>query len=185
MLSGRTIQRALALAFTLSLWLPAPAQDVDARLAASRRHGAAALQAVQALQSKDVAAALKALGEAADSSRVIHPRENDGRSAAAGGLHRALAQLSSDEQFDLLYAWSMPSESRPAVRILTAITPHDAPPKEFARVLRERPRDTSFPISQIGGVRGLFSTGWALVVAADDIGRLRRLTAELEQLAGK
>jgi hypothetical protein len=181
---GRTFRHAFALTLAIELsqmvfaWA-APAQDVDARLAASRRHGAAALQA---LQSKDIAAALKSLGEAADLSAGIHPSENDGLAAAAGGLHRALLQLRSDEQYELLYAWSMPSDAREALRILTTLTPHNAPPKEFARVLGERPRDTSFPISEIGGVRGLFSTGWTLVQAADEIGRLRRLTFELEQL---
>ena len=187
MLFGQTIQHRFA--FTVAIGLSqivfvwtASAQEVDARLVATRRQGAAALEA---LQSKDMAAALKSLGEAADSSPGIHPSENDGLAAAAGGLHRALVQLTSDEQYDLLYAWTMPTEARPSVRILTTLAPHNAPPKEFARVLGERPRETSFPVSEIGGVRGLFSTGWTLVVAADEIGRLRRLTAELEQLVQK
>jgi hypothetical protein len=66
--------------------------------------------------------------------------------------------------------------------LLTTLVPQVAPPKAFARALGERPRDTSFPISSIGEVRGLFSTGWSLVRAADEAGRLRQLTRELEQL---
>jgi hypothetical protein len=186
MFFARKLRQANAFAFPIALaWIVcsfAAAQESDPQLAATRRHGAAALQAIQ---SKDVAGALKSLGEAADLSPGFLPSENEGLSDAAGGLHRALGQLTSDERFDLLYAWSMPTDARPSVRILTTLVPHDAPPKEFARVLGERPRDTSFPISEIGGVRGLFSSGWSLVVAADEIGRLRRLTTELEQLAEK
>ncbi len=180
---------AAALGLTLGALLAAAsaqeiavAQATDSRLAETRASSDAALRA---LQSNDIDGALKALGEAADLSPGIHPRENDRLAAAAGGVHRALVQRSSDERYDLLYAWSMPSEARAAVRMLTTLTPHDAPPKEFARVLGERPRDTSFPISEIGGVRGLFSTGWTLVQAAEEVGRLRRLTSELEQLAQK
>ena len=174
--------RVFLLGFALLLALlpgEASAQPPNPQQAAARRHAAAALDA---LRKKDMAAALKSLGEAADLSPSIDPSENDGLSAAAGGLYRALMQLSSDERYDLLYAWSMPSETRPQVRIFTTLVPQESPPREFARALGERPRDTSFPVSEIGGIRGLFSTGWMLVQAADDVGRLRRLTAELEHL---
>lgn len=182
--SGRIPERwpAFLLAIALPFALPpsaAPAQQADPQLAAPRQHGAAVLEA---LRDKEIAAALKRFGEAADLSPSIDPSANDGLSAAAGGLYRTLMQLSSDERYDLLYAWSMPSETRPQVRILTTLVPQEAPPREFARALGERPRDTSFPVSEIGGIPGLFSTGWMLVQAADDVGRLRRLTSELERL---
>jgi hypothetical protein len=59
----------------------------------------------------------------------------------------------------------------------------EAPPDVFARALGERPRANAFPVPNVGGVDGLFSTGWLLVRAASESGRLRRLTTELDELA--
>ncbi len=139
--------------------------------------------ALQHLRDDDVEKTLEVLGEASDSSQASRFSPDPTMVAATGGLYRELMQLSEDEQFDLLYKWSMPTDSRKTVRVLTSLVPQIAPPKAFARVIGERPRDSSFPISSIGDVRGLFSTGWSLVQAADEIGRLRRLTSELQQLA--
>jgi hypothetical protein len=63
--------------------------------------------------------------------------------------------------------------------------PQDAPPSAFARVIGERPRDTTFVIADVNGVRGLFSSGWLLVTSAEESGRLRRLVTDLEKLAGE
>ncbi len=51
------------------------------------------------------------------------------------------------------------------------------------RALGERPRFDSFPIAEIGGVPGVFSTAWSLVDSAAETGRLRRLIVELEAAA--
>jgi hypothetical protein len=106
-------------------------------------------------------------------------------SAAGAALHRALSQLSSEAQFELLSKWSIPADSPAKIRVLTVLVPTLTPPLEFARALGERPRDTSFPISSIGGVHGIFSTGWSLVVAARESGRLKRLIADLGPLVDK
>lgn len=146
----------------------------------SRANGIAALEH---LRDDDPEKALESLGTAADAIKNVHPSEDEGIAAAAGGLFRALNQLDEGEQFDLLYEWSMPTDDRKSVRLLTTVVPQVAPPKAFARVIRERPRDETFAVSSVGDIRGLFCSGWMLVKAADEIGRLRRLTTELEQLA--
>jgi Tol biopolymer transport system component len=149
-------------------------------LAKSRAAGAAVLQN---LQDNDVAGALVALGTAADLSNTWHYTQYDGLSAAAGGLHRALAQLDADERFEMIHKWSMPARSRRAVRLLATPVPLDAPPKVFARAIGERPRDSSFAVSEINGVEGLFSTAWLLVKSAEESRQLRRLIIELNELA--
>lgn len=181
-LSGGSLRLILALAAALMCCVVLGHSSANADFERSRAHGAAALQH---LHDGEFGKALDVLGEAADLSLPAHPQEDDGLSATAGALHRALAQLSEKERFDLLYKWSMPTASRKTVRLLTTLVPQDSPPKVFARLLGERPRTESFAVSTIGDVRGLFSTGWSLVQAADAIGSLRRLTTELKRLAAE
>jgi hypothetical protein len=144
---------------------------------------ASGVAALQHLRDADAGKALESLGAAADAIRNVHPKEDEGVAAAAGGLYRALHQLDEGEQFDLLYKWTMPTESRKTVRLLTSVVPQVAPPKAFARLIGERPRDETFAVSSIGDIQGLFCSGWTLVKAADEIGRLTRLVTELEKLA--
>lgn len=141
------------------------------------------LSILKQLQEKNVEQALQTLGTVSGTVEVWWSDDEHGLAAAGGGLYRALVQLDEDEQYNLLYQWSMPTDERQTVRIFTTCVPHDAPPEVFARLLRERPRETSFAVSSIGGVPGFFSTGWTLVKAADGLGRLNRLTTELEALA--
>lgn len=143
------------------------------------------LTILKQLQEKNVEQALQTLGAVSGTMEVWWSDDEHGLAAAGGGLYRALVQLDEDEQYNLLYQWSMPTDERKTVRIFTTYVPHDAPPEVFARLLRERPRETSFAVSSIGGVPGFFSTGWTLVKAADGLGRLNRLTTELETLAQK
>jgi len=152
----------------------------DQSLQVSRASGSAALEH---LANDEVEKALDSLGAAADAIRNLHPTEDEGVAAAAGGLFRAMNQLDEGERFDLLYKWSMPTDSRKTVRLLTTVVPQVAPPKAFARIIGERPRDETFAVSSVGDIRGLFSSGWILVKSADEIGRLRRLVTELEKLA--
>jgi len=144
---------------------------------------AAGVAALESLRDDDVEKALESLGAAADVIRNLHPTEDEGLAAAAGGLFRTLNQLDEGEQFDLLYEWSMPTDDRKTVRLLTSVVPQIAPPKAFARAIGERPRDETFAVSSVGDIQGLFCSGWMLVKAADEIGRLRRLSTELEELA--
>jgi hypothetical protein len=106
-------------------------------------------------------------------------------SAASGGLHRALTQLGTDEQYDLLRKWSIPKDTSKPVRVLTSLVPEIAPPMEFARALGQRPKKESFAIAKVGEIVGLFCSAWTMVVAADDAGSLRQLITELEALAAK
>ena len=134
------------------------------------------------LRDGGLAQAFKLLEPVAALGTPQLPVDEDGLMPVCAGLHRALSQLSSEEQFDLLEKWSFPADSPRSVRVLTALVPTFGPPVEFARALGERPRSTSFPISSIGEVRGVFSTAWSLVVAARDSGRLKRLKTELAPL---
>lgn len=98
------------------------------------------------------------------------------------GLNRLLTHLDDDEQFEILHQWSLPGQSPKRVRSLTGMVSMTAPPAEFARALGERPRENSFPVASIGAVRGIFSTEWSLVLAAQKSGKLKRLTTELGAL---
>ncbi|NQV23255.1 MAG: DUF1583 domain-containing protein [Rhodopirellula sp.] len=172
----------VAVRMTGSVVLPCVAQEsIDLTLQQTRASGVAALQH---LSDRNVEKALESLGTAADVLKNVHPTEDEGISAAAGGVFRALNQLDEGERFDLLYKWSMPTDSRKTVRLLTSVVPQVAPPKAFARIIGERPRDETFAIASVGDIRGLFCSGWTLVKVADEIGRLRRLVSELEELAG-
>ncbi|MCA9069140.1 MAG: DUF1583 domain-containing protein, partial [Planctomycetaceae bacterium] len=136
----------------------------------------------QDLREKDLDGALETLGKLHDAG-IYWSRDQGGAiPSLVGGTARLLMQQDEDDQYDRLYQWTMPTKTRQTVRILTSPVPHNAPPEIFARVLRERPRETSFEVSSIGGIRGLFCSGWKLVTLAEKLGRLDRLTNELEKL---
>lgn len=143
----------------------------------------AGLTALQHLRDEEVDSALEVLGTAADLIMPPDNRFDDGLSAAAGGLYRALAQMGSDQQYELLHDWSMPTDDRRTVRILTSLVPETAPPKEFARALGSRPKKDSFAIASVGKMPGIFCSAWTMINAADDDGSLRKLITELEELA--
>ena len=137
------------------------------------------------LREGELSAALDELGLAVDERGTAWRELDTTIASAAGGVHRVLAQLSADEQYDILAKWSLPADGRKHVRLLTTPVPRIAPPKDFARVLGERPRDESFAVANLNGIPGLFCSGWMLVKAADDTGRLSRLIADLEPLAAQ
>jgi hypothetical protein len=147
-------------------------------LAQQQAHGRVVLQH---LRAGDTGQALKALEPAGEWPARTAITGSNPLGPACAGLHRALSQLSHEEQFDLLSRWSIVAGEK-RIRILTAIVPAGAPPAEFARALGERPRATSFPVSSIGGVRGIYSSAWSLVAAARESGRLKRLIADLTPL---
>jgi hypothetical protein len=157
-------------------------EAVDAALLKSRQYGSAALAH---LRNDRLTETLVVLGQATDLATPWQLIQDDGLGPASAGLYRSFAQLDADEQYDLLHTWTMPTDSRQTIRLLTTLIPQEGPPKAFARALGERPRDESFAISDINGIRGLFSSGWMLVKSAEETGRLRRLVSELEPLAAK
>ncbi len=135
------------------------------------------------LRAGELKLATDLLGEAADGLPTRQGEVNEDLASAMAAWHRRLNTLDVAARFDLLYAWSMPSETRPSLRVLTAITPVDAPPAVFARALGERIRPDSFAVPDVAEVSGFFCSAWELVLAAHESGNLRRLTADLSRLA--
>lgn len=135
------------------------------------------------LRDDNPEAALTELGQLIDANLSINSIANTPLPSAAAGVFRALSQERPDDQFDWLLKWTMPTDTRSPIRQLATPVPSDAPPKAFARELSERPRDTSFPIATVGPMQGFFSSGWMLVQAAEEVGRLSRLQSDLEPLA--
>ncbi len=139
---------------------------------------------LKALRDDDIPGALKLLEAMSAEDRL--PAEQSPRELTAGsaGLHRALMQLGSDEQYELLHQWSIASKPE-GVRVLTSLVPEIVPPMEFARALGQRPKKESFAVATVGDVPGIFCSAWSLIVAADDAGNLRKLITQLEALSEK
>lgn len=165
----------------LLLLLSALSQPLCAQSALEGRQQHTA-EALEHVRDGELGKALDAIALAIDIPVDIPLSTDDGLSRAAGGLSRALTQSDADERYELLHDWTLPTSDRPSVRLLTTIVPQDAPPKAFAREIGERPRDDTFAVAEVGGVRGLFCSGWTLVKAAEETGRLRRLITEIEPL---
>ncbi len=175
----------LSLIFAVVLQFPTAAQTV-VQTAPGQQPSIATNKAVlDALREDDIPSALKAL-ESFDSYAAMSADPFLSKlSAASGGMHRALTQLGSDEQYDLLRKWSIPKDATKPVRVLTSLVPEIAPPMEFARALGQRPKKESFAVANVGEIPGFFCSAWTLIVAADDAGSLRQLITELEALASK
>ncbi|WP_442505323.1 DUF1583 domain-containing protein [Novipirellula sp. SH528] len=137
---------------------------------------------LQQLADRDLDQALVSLGELVDQPLTFGDLAYSSLPSAAAGVNRSLAQLSADEQFDRLEKWTLPTENRKHVRLLAVPVPTDAPPKVFARSLGQRPLDSTFAIASVGPVGGFFCSGWMLVQAANEVGRLARLRSTLEAL---
>jgi hypothetical protein len=170
---------------TSALRLYRDAFSADQGPEGKRRWSAKLLEvAYEYLRGGELREATLVLGEAADLEVPPMNEVDDGLAATVGAWHRQLALLDADARFELLYQWSLPTKTRKAVRALSSIVPHEAPPAVFARALGERPRKESFQVASVGDVSGLFSSAWSLVESAADAGRLRGLTNELEALVG-
>lgn len=137
---------------------------------------------LEQLRNDDIEPALNAFGELVDSWDDITIDTLAGVPAVLGGIARELSQLDEGERYDLLLKWTMPTDSRQTVRLITLPVPQAAPPKVFAREIGERSRDETFAVSQIDGLPGIFSTGWMLVRTADELGQLSRLQLTLDEL---
>ena len=189
---------AFAIAFLLVVNLTAQFIQADERSdVAAERIRSLAGQALGQLREFDDQAAVT-LGEIADLAPSLAVAADAGLPPVAGAWNRRLDRLRTTERFDLLYDWSMPPPAnrqtqaagkrtptveRRHIRVLTSLVPGQAPPHEFARAVGERPRSRSFTIAEVNSVRGLFSTGWLLVQAARETGRLNSLIKELTSLA--
>lgn len=109
--------------------------------------------------------------------------DRDATNATAARVNRLLVRESTEQRFETLLQWSLPANSATAQH--ATIASHvGAPPKEFARLIRERPRNDSFANPNAADVEHLFSTAWLLVNAADELGRLGDLQQSLEARTG-
>ncbi|MEM8666909.1 MAG: DUF1583 domain-containing protein [Planctomycetota bacterium] len=141
------------------------------------------------LRDRDEQTALDQLGALVDRTITLQDLVYSELPSAAGGLHRKFAQLDADERYERLLKWTFPEgieeadPSKVRIRMLSSVVPTDAPPKVFARSIGERPRDTTFAIAKVGPVSGFFNSGWMLVEAADEAGRLSRFRRSLESLS--
>lgn len=101
-----------------------------------------------------------------------------GHTAVGAALHRRINQLSPSERYRRLMDWTLADGE---VRIFSSIVPLDAPPPTFARALGERSGQSTFEIADVSGLRGLFCTGWELIAAAEQTGRLSECTAAIQK----
>ena len=178
--------RTIALLLLLVVALPIPAVAQSQPDAAAAPATTALNKAVlEALREDDIPKALKSLESFDPQTVLVEDPFLAKLSAASGGMHRALTQLGTDEQYDLLRKWSIPKDATKPVRMLTSLVPEVAPPMEFARALGQRPKKESFAVATVGEMPGLFCSAWTMIVAADDAGSLRQLITELEGLAAK
>ena len=138
--------------------------------------------ALQQIKEGNLEQVLKILEVPAEWTLPISMVENDSLAQVYAGVNRVLSQLDHETQFELLHKWTIPGPSPKKLRHLTALVPTVAPPVEFARALGERTRANSFSVSSIGAVRGIFSSEWLLVIAAQKAGKLKRLATELVPL---
>ena len=137
---------------------------------------------IDAVNQRDLDSALPLLGDVVDAEWTVAEMHRQRIPAAAAAVYRLLASQSSDQQYESLLRWSLPSEDRLTVRVLSVPVPTRAPPKDFARAIRQRPQDKTFAVANIAGMEGVFCSGWILVEAAEEMGRLSRLISKLQSL---
>lgn len=173
------------LTFLLPLQVLAQQTAPDAGVRSSASTDAMNKAILKSLREEDLPKAFHALENVAQLLMQTEDPFLAQLSASCGGLHRALAQLGTDEQYELLHKWSMPAATGKDVRVLTSLVPEVAPPMEFARAIGQRPKKESFAVATVGDLPGIFCSAWTMIVAADDAGNLRQLITELEGLAAK
>ncbi|MCA8986725.1 MAG: DUF1583 domain-containing protein [Planctomycetaceae bacterium] len=129
--------------------------------------------------------AWQGFGQIIDEDPYLYVGGSTVRSELTGAFSRELQQLSPEERFESLKNWTLPATSPPLIRHWATFVPVASPPKEFARVLGERPRDSSFALPQPAGVEGFFSSAFELASTAQELGLMRTLLAELADLEKK
>ncbi|MEZ6088363.1 MAG: DUF1583 domain-containing protein [Pirellulaceae bacterium] len=142
-------------------------------------------QIVPKLRDRDLQQAMIVFDALIDQSLTMKELTSSDLPSAAAALYRSLAQQSSGEIFELLSEWTLPTNDRDRVRMLSVPVPTSAPPKVFARSIGERPRDTTFAVASIGPVPGLFCSGWIFLQAANDLGQLPSLRSKLKDLTDR
>jgi tetratricopeptide (TPR) repeat protein len=115
--------------------------------------------------------ALGAMGQFADTP--ITRFGDPGTGSVAAPLLRLLCARPLTERYEMLKAWTMPTDRRRSVRLLATALPIDTPPSAFG-VTRVEPTSS-----------GLASTAGLLIDAASRLGKLDELAAELERADGQ
>lgn len=167
----------------LELYRNISGNSLDADAARSRVQRIASV-AQEYLRGNQINRALEVTGEALATPLLLQPdsRADDGLGAVAAALNRRLMQLDAADRYQLLRKWTLPDEADQPVRILSTFAPIEAPPEAFARILGERPQSDSFAVPEIGGITGVFCSGWELAQAAHDAGYLRQLIVDLDTI---
>ena len=102
----------------------------------------------------------------------------------AAAIHRDLMlKFSTTERYEFLKSWALP-EGSAQVKTVETFCGVEAPPKEFARSIGERPRRNVFSLPSTAGTNGLFSSSWMLIESAKESGKLRTLMEEIESREG-
>ncbi|MEM8911680.1 MAG: DUF1583 domain-containing protein [Planctomycetota bacterium] len=103
----------------------------------------------------------------------------------AAEVHQVLMNgMNTLERYAFLSEWALPDGSSD-VRSIDIRCDVAAPPREFAQVLGSRRRRDAFPIPQVAGHEGIFSTSWILVETARESGNARRLMDRLASREGQ
>jgi hypothetical protein len=138
--------------------------------------GVVALELLRAGQTAD---ALNAIAEQADISVT---RYGDLGGGFGWQLARELARIPAAQRYHLLHDWTLPSDTRLSLRVLTEFIPVDRPPAAFAALVGEDPaRAFAAPGQGIAG--DVFSTASVLLDAAREVGRLDELAVKCNELA--
>ncbi|TWU01662.1 DUF1583 domain-containing protein [Neorhodopirellula pilleata] len=158
-------------------------QELDSQPAAvSSSTVSYAQQVLSPLRDRNLEAALQAFDQRINQTLPLKDLMYSDLPSAAAAVHRSLAQESSGEVYELLADWTLPTDDRQRVRMLSTPVPTAAPPKVFARSIGERPRDTTFVVASVGPVPGFFSSGWMYLQSANELGQLPNVRAKLQEL---
>ncbi|MGH7200770.1 MAG: DUF1583 domain-containing protein, partial [Planctomycetaceae bacterium] len=138
-----------------------------------RRKGQLKTVAFELIKAGQLDAALERLGEYGDIDVPQYAR-NESLSHVAAALHRELMQLPAEQRYEVLRTWTLPTEHRRTVRILTGFCSTKTPPPVFA--------DAPFSVPSAGPVPGVMSTALLLIDAARETGHLDDLKTETQAL---
>ncbi|GAA4455508.1 DUF1583 domain-containing protein [Novipirellula rosea] len=128
------------------------------------------------LEAIDDANLVQSLRESVAMFDPVQPDKLGGRAAT---INRHLLQLSADERYEILKAFTLPEPATEDVACFACLCNVQAPPREFARAIGKRPQADVFATPSVGEVKGLFSSAWLLVDTAKEIGRLHELTQQV------
>ncbi|EMI20110.1 TolB protein [Rhodopirellula maiorica SM1] len=119
-----------------------------------------------------------------DSVAMLDSMQSEKLGPRGAAINRHLLQMSADERYDLLKDFTLPQSATDDAACFACLCNVDAPPREFARAIGQRPHAGVFAIPSVGETKGLFSSAWLLVDTAKELGRLHELTEEVNQRTG-